>query len=57
MGEWRKSGDEESGELGGDGAAGGASGSKYCVQVRSSNGVADREWRPFEEVGGGQNGE
>ena len=56
MGEWGKPGDEGSGELGDDGAAGGAGESKYCIQVRSSNRVADCEWGPLEEVGGGQNG-
>ena len=30
---------------------------KYCVRVRSPDGVADREWGPLEEVGGGWNGE
>ena len=54
IGGWREPGGEESGELGGDGAAGSASRSKYCIQVRSSNGVADCEWRPLEKVGGGQ---
>ena len=53
MGKLGKPRDEESGELGGDGMAGGANGSKYCVQVRSPNGVADHEWEPLEEVGGG----
>ena len=41
MGEWEKQGGEESGKLGGDGAAGGAGRSKYCIQVRSPNGVTD----------------
>ena len=54
MGEQEEPGGEESGELGGDGVAGDAGRSKYCVQVRSSNGVVDYEWRPLEEVGGGQ---
>ena len=57
MGEWGKPGDEESGELGGDGVAEGASGSKYCIRVRSPNGVTDHEWKPLEEVGGGRNEE
>ena len=39
MGEQEEPGGEESGELGGDGVAGDAGRSKYCVQVRSSNGV------------------
>ena len=56
MGEQEEPGGEESGELGGDGVAGDAGRSKYCVQVRSSNGVVDYEWRPLEEVGGGQKG-
>ena len=34
-----------------------ASGSKYCIQVRSSNGVMDCKWGPLEKVGGGQSGE
>ena len=57
MGKWGKPGDEESGELGGDGVAEGASGSKYCIRVRSPNGVTDHEWKPLEEVGGGRNEE
>ena len=57
MGEQEKPGDEESGELGGDGVACGAGGSKYCIQIRSPNGVADCKWGPLEEVGGGQNRE
>ena len=57
MGEWKEPGGEESGELGGDGVAGGASGSKYYIWVRFPDGVADRKWGPLEEVGGGQNGE
>ena len=57
MGEWGKLGDEESGELGGDGVAGGASRSKYCIWVRLPNGITDCEWGPLEKVGGGQNGE
>ena len=57
MVEWEEPGGEESGELGGDGAAGAAGGSKYCIQVRSPDGVADCEWGPLDEVGGGQNGE
>ena len=36
---------------------GGAGGSKYCVQVRSPDGIVDRKWGPFEEVGGGLNRE
>ena len=47
---------EESGELGGDWMAGGTGRSKYCIQVRSPNGVVDCKWRPLEEVGGGQKG-
>ena len=43
MGKWREPGGEESGELGGDGAAGSAGRSKYCVWVRSPNGVTDHE--------------
>ena len=43
MGEQGRLGNEESGELGGDGTVGGAGGSKYCVWVRSPNGVADCE--------------
>ena len=50
-------GDEEFGELGGDGAAGGAGGSKYCIQVRSPDGITDHEWGPLKKVGGGQNRE
>ena len=57
MGELGKSRDEESGELEGDGATGGASRSKSCVWIRPSNGVADHKWEPLEEVGSGQNGE
>ena len=57
MGELGKSRDEESGELEGDGATGGASRSKSCVWIRSPNGVADHKWEPLEEVGSGQNGE
>ena len=57
MGKWGKPRDEESGELGGEGAAGGADGSMYCVQIRSPDGVADCKWGPLEEVGDGQNGE
>ena len=53
MGEWGESWGEESGELGDDGVPGGASGSKYCIQVRSPDGVADCRWGPLEEVGGG----
>ena len=52
MGKWGRPGDEEFGKLGGDGAAGGAGGSKYCIQVRSPNGVTDHEWGSLEEVGG-----
>ena len=52
MEEWGRPGDEESGELGGDGAAVGTSGLKYCIQVRSPNGVTDHEWGSLEEVGG-----
>ena len=43
MVEWEELGGEESGELGGDGAAGAAGGSKYCILVRSPDGVADCE--------------
>ena len=57
MGEQGKPGDEESGELKDGRVAGSASRSKYCVWVRSPNGVADCKWEPLEEVGGGQNGE
>ena len=57
MGKWGRPGDEEFGKLEGDGVAGGASRSKYCVQVRSPNGVTDHEWGSLEEVGGDQNGE
>ena len=56
MGKWGRPGDEEFGELGGDGAADDASGSKYCIWVRSPNGVANHKWGPLEEVGGGWNG-
>ena len=46
-------GDKEFAKLeGGDGVAGGASRSKYCVQVRSPDGVVDCKWGP---LGGGQN--
>ena len=54
MGEWDESGGKESGELGGDGAVGGAGRSKYCIWIGSPNGVMDHEQGPFEEVGGGQ---
>ena len=47
-----KLGDEESRELGDGRAAGGAGGSKYCVQVGSPDGATDRKWGPLEEVGG-----
>ena len=57
MGEQGQPGGEESGELRGDGAAGAAGGSKYCVWVRSPDGVVDHKWGPLDEVGGGQNGE
>ena len=57
MGEWGKLGGEESGELGGDGVADNVGRLKYCVRVRSPNGVTDHEWGPLEEVGGGWNGE
>ena len=53
MGELRKPWGEESGKLGGDGAAGSVGGSKYCIQVRSPNGIVDHKWGPLEEVGGG----
>ena len=53
MEEWGKPGDDESGGLGGGGAAGSTSGSKYCIWVRSPNWTADCEWGPLEEVGGG----
>ena len=53
MGNQKEPGKEESGELGGDRAASGASRSKYCIQVRSPDGAADHEWGPLEEVGGG----
>ena len=43
MVEWKELGGEESGELEGDGAAGAAGGSKYYIQVRSPDGVADCE--------------
>ena len=52
MGEWG----EESGKLGGDGLADNASGSKYCIRVKSPDRVVDRKWGPLDEVGGGQNG-
>ena len=55
--EWGKPGGEESGELEGDRVVGGAGGSKYCVWVRSPDGVMDCEQGPLEEVGGGQKGE
>ena len=57
MGEWREPGGEESGKLGGDEVAGNVGRSKYCVQVRSPDGVTDHEWGPLEEVEGGWNGE
>ena len=57
MGKRGKPGDKESQKLGGGGVAGGASGSKYCIQVGSSDGVMDCKWRPLEEVGGGQSRE
>ena len=57
MEDWGEPGGEKSGELGGDGVAGRASRSKYCVWVESPNGVADHKWEPLEEVGGGQKGE
>ena len=57
MGNQGGPGDEEFGELGGDGAAGGAGGSKYCIQVRSPDGVTDCEWGPLKKVGGGRNRE
>ena len=41
--EKRKSESEESGELNGEEAAGGAGESKYCVWVRSPKGVADHK--------------
>ena len=43
MGKWGRPGDEEFGKLEGDGVAGGASRSKYCVWVRSSDGVMNHE--------------
>ena len=57
MREWSEPGGEESGELGGDGAAGSAGGLKYCVWVRSPDGVTDHKQGPLDEVGGGQKGE
>ena len=36
------------------GTAGDAGRSKYCIWVRSSNGVTNHEQGPLEEVGGGQ---
>ena len=53
IGEWEESGGEESGELGGDGIAGGAGRSKCCIWVRSPNGIMDHKQEPLEEVGGG----
>ena len=53
MGNQKEPGEEESRELGGDRAASSASRSKYYIQVRSPDGVADHEWGPLEEVGGG----
>ena len=32
---------------------GGVGGSKYCIWIRSPDGVVDYEWGPLEEVGGG----
>ena len=55
MGEWGRPGDKEFRELGGDGVAGGASRSKYCIQIKSPDGVTDCKWGPLEEVAGGQN--
>ena len=43
MGEGRPE-SEELEELSGEGAAGGAGRSKYCIWVRSSEGVTDHEW-------------
>ena len=57
MGNQKEPGEEESRELGGDRAASSASRSKYYIQVRSPDGVADHEWGPLEEVGGGWKGE
>ena len=57
MGKWGKPGDKESQKLEGGGVAGGASGSKYCIQVGSPDGVVDCKWGPLEEVGGGQSRE
>ena len=53
MGKLGKPRDEESGELGGDGIAGGAGRSKCCIWVRSPNGIMDHKQEPLEEVGGG----
>ena len=50
-----KPGDEESGELGGDGVVGSAGRSKYCIWIRSPDGITDHKWGPLEEVGGGWN--
>ena len=52
--EQEESAGKESGELGGDGTVDSASRSKYCVQVRSPDGVTDHKWEPLEKVGGGQ---
>ena len=41
MEEQGEPGDEESGELGGDGAADSARGSEYCIWIKSSNGIMD----------------
>ena len=48
MGKWGESEEEDSGELGDDGAAGGAGRSKYCVWLRFPDGVMDHEWGPGE---------
>ena len=40
-------GSKESGDLGGDGAVGGTGRSKYCIWIRSPNGVTDHKWKPL----------
>ena len=51
--EQEEPGGEELGELGSEGATGGAGRSKYYIWIRSSKEVADCEQRPLEEVSGG----
>ena len=55
MGEWGEPWGEESGKLGVNEVADGAGRLKYCVWIRSPNGVTDCEWGPLEEVGSGWN--